>query len=428
MKLNKIVSLIIVSAAMVSGVSCSDKAEVTPKKQQTVVTLSWWGNDTRNDYTINAMDIFEELHPDIKVKCSYSEWSGYEARSRVQMISDTEADVMQINVGWLSQYSPDGKGYYDLEKLTDIIDLSNFSEELLNYGRVNGVLNGIPIAMNAETVYINKTIYEKYGLNVPETWDDLFDAAEAMRNDGIYPMSAGSKAMWMTAAAYAEQVSGKSFLNSDGSLGFSAEEFRIMIEIYKRMVDEKVIPIVEFYDKLNITDGTYAGTIAWVSDAVNYCGKAIENGYEIIPAEYLSDGKTAVGTGWYAKPASLYSISKNTEHPEEAAALIDFMLNSREMALLQGVEKGIPLSTSAREVLDEEKMLTGIQYEASLIMENNPALRHMDPFMENSAVIDAYIEQSDLVIYGKASAEEASQELFRIVNNTLSQQRAKTSK
>ena len=102
---------------------------------------------------------------------------------------------MQINVGWLSQYSADGNGYYDLEKLSGLIDLSNFSEDILKYGRRNGKLNAIPIAMNAETVYINKTLYERCGLGIPKTWDDLFAAAKVMSKDGIYPMSGAAKSL-----------------------------------------------------------------------------------------------------------------------------------------------------------------------------------------------------------------------------------------
>jgi len=131
------------------------KKVVTEHHQQTQISFSWWGNDTRNEYTLEAVRKFEELHPDIKVECSYSEWSGYEARSHVRMVSNTEADVMQINFGWLSDHSPDGKGYYDLEKQTDVLDLSTFSDEYLEYGRMNGVLNAVPIAMNTETIYIN---------------------------------------------------------------------------------------------------------------------------------------------------------------------------------------------------------------------------------------------------------------------------------
>ncbi|NLT09037.1 MAG: carbohydrate ABC transporter substrate-binding protein [Ruminococcus sp.] len=419
MNVIKKITAFLLAASCIANSGCSNKATVTPKEQQTVITLAWWGNDVRNDYTIKAMDLFQEQNPDIKVKCSYSEWSGYEARNRVRMISETEEDVMQINASWIPQYSPKGKGYYNLDELYNIIDLSTIPAEYLKFGRVRDKLNGIPIAMNAETVYINKTIYNKYGLDIPKTWDDFFTAAKAMKDDRIYPLSVNSKSLWLLTISYAEQQSGRSFLNEDGSFGFTDSELKMMIDFYRTLVDERVIPQVEYYDKLNIVNGSYAGTVAWASDAVNYCGNAIDNGYEMIPVDYPTNGKVQSGEGWYAKPASFYAISKNTEHPEEAAKLMNFMLNSKEMALLQGVEKGIPISIAARSYLDEAGMLTGIQYDASLVMENNPNLKHMDPFMENATLIDKFIQQSNLVIYEKSTSEDAAQVLLHAITKAL---------
>lgn len=399
-------------SALLFSTSCGNKVTVKPHNEQTKIILSWWGNDSRNEYTIEAVERFEELHPDIKVKCSYSEWSGYEARSRVQMNSDTEADVMQINFGWLSEYSPDGSGYYDISKLSDMVNLDFFSDDILEYGKINDKLNAIPIAMNCETVYINKTVYSRYGLDIPCTWDELFHAAELMKKDGIYPIAGALKSIWLYILAYAEQTTGKTFLSQEGQLNFNQDDLKIMLDFYVKLVEEKVIPQVEYFDRLNIDNGTYAGVIAWVSDAKNYCGSAIENGYEITAADYTADIPENCGKGWCAKPATMYAISKNTTHPREAAMLLDFLLNSEDMADLQGIEKGIPLSSSAREYLESENVLSGIQYEAALKMENNTSMKKMNPFVENESLIDMFAKSCNLVLYDRSTSEEAAQNLY----------------
>ena len=405
----------IVCMLFLTATACSDQFVIQPQQEQTEITLSWWGNDTRNEYTIQAVQEFEKLYPNIKVKCNYSEWSGYEARSRIQMISATEADVMQINFSWLSEYSSDGMGYYALETLPkDCLDLSAFPEDVLHYGRKNGILNGVAIAMNAETVYINQSVYEKYGLEVPQTWDDLFQAAEVMKADGVYPMSGASKAIWLYLLAYAEQVSGKTILSENAELNFTPEEFQIMLELYVRMIQEHVIPQVEYYERMNLDTGIYAGTIAWVSDAMNYMGNAMANGNTVIPADYTALTPEQAGTGWYAKPATLYAMSVNTEHPEESALLLDFLLNSQEMAALQGVEKGIPVSNTAREFLESENMLTGLQYDASLKMESTEGLSEMQPFLENATLIDEFVACCNDVLYNKKTSKESAQELYEI--------------
>lgn len=400
--------------AMIAQFGCSGKQVVHSQNEQTEITLSWWGNDGRNEYTLEAVEYFEQLHPDIKVKCSYSEWSGYEARSRIRMVSDTEADVMQINVSWLTEYSADGSGYYDLEKVSDIVDLSNFTDDMLKYGTRNGVLNAIPIAMNAETVYINKTVFDRYGLDIPATWDDVFHVAEVLSKDGIYTLSGASKAMWLYSIAYTEQTTGSTFFDENGRIAFKAEELEIMIDFYNRLVAEKVIPKIEDFKKVNIDSREYAGAVAWVSDAINYFGGVIEKGDNVIAADYTAFDPAESGTGWYAKPATLYAISKNTDHPREAATLLDFMLNDREMAVLQGVEKGIPISEAALTYLDEEGMLSGLQYEASQVMNGNDIIGEMNPTIENVDLIDAFIDACNLVMYDKATSEEAAQQLYEI--------------
>ena len=413
MHVKRIMAALSASAlALCLTTACGDEQVLLEQREQTEITLSWWGNDTRNEYTLEAVSRFEKSHPDIKVKCSYSEWSGYEARSQVQMISGTEADVMQINVGWLPLYSPDGSGYYDLEKLSDTVKLDNFSEDMLDYGRMNGVLNAVPIAMNAETVYINKSLYEKYGLDVPATWDDLFDAAKVMSADGVYPISGASKSIWLYCIAYAEQQNGKHFFSENSEITFDKDDLKLMIEFYNRMVKENVMPKVEDYQKLNLENLVYAGTVAWVSDALNYCQPTLDGGSEVVAADYTAFEGMPSGTGWYAKPATLYAISKDTEHPEEAGILLDYMLNSPEWAELQGVEKGIPVSRASREYLEQAGMLEGLQYEASLLMENNTELSPMNSLIESGELFDEFINACNLVLFDKNTSEEAAEQLY----------------
>ncbi|MBP3243369.1 MAG: carbohydrate ABC transporter substrate-binding protein [Ruminococcus sp.] len=392
--------------------SCGSSPVVKEQIEQTQITLSWWGNDKRNEYTLEAVELFEEQHPEIKVKCNYSEWSGYEARSRVQMNSDTEADVMQINVGWLSEYSADGKGYYDLDSLSEYVDLSCFPDKILDYGRMNGVLNAIPIAMNAETIYYNMDILNKYGISPPKTWDEVTAAAEILSKDNIYILAGASKSMWLYTLTYAEQVIGKPFLNEDETLAYTPEEVQVMIDFYCDMVKKKVFPQVEYYQKIDIDNNTYAGTIGWVSDAINYFSTVMDKGQNVIAGDYTAFSPEDAGKGWYAKPATLYAISKNTVHPVESAMLLDFMLNSEDWALLQGVEKGIPISSKAKKALDEAGQLSGLQYEASLVMDNNTKIAHMSPVYENTTLIDAFINKCTEVIFDKTSNTDAAKDLY----------------
>ena len=88
------------------------------------------------------------------------------------------------------------------------------------------------------------------------------------------------------------------------------------------------------------------------------------------------------------------------------------LLNNKEMALLQGVEKGIPISKSAKDYLDEAGKLRGLQYEVSVVMDDNSKLREMSPLIENADIISAFNEAANLVLYDKAAPEKAAKQLY----------------
>ncbi|MGN0620438.1 MAG: ABC transporter substrate-binding protein [Porcipelethomonas sp.] len=410
MRLKKVTSLLLAVPLFISA--CGKEPVVVSQNDQVAISLSWWGNDQRNEYTIEAVKQFEQIHPDIKVNCSYSEWSGYQVRNNVRMVSDTEADVMLINYAWIQQYSPDGNGYYDISTLGDYIDLSCFTDGDLDYGMQNGRLNAVPTALNTQTVYINKTVYDKYGIEIPETWDDLFNAAKIM-NGEVYPVSMTAKPAWFYIISYAEQQSGKQFMSFDGELMFDPDDIKLMLEFYKKLIQEKVMPQVEYFDKNKISSGDYAGVVAWLSDGASYFDGAEENGFEYIVADYTCSENGNPGDGWYAKPATMYAISRNTEYPEESAMLLDFLLNSTEMAELQGTEKGIPISTAARSYLSENNMLEGMQYDAYVMLEDHSQdIDMVSPYFENTDLIDEFNAACNEVLYDKSSSEAAADELY----------------
>ncbi|MDE6102741.1 MAG: carbohydrate ABC transporter substrate-binding protein, partial [Ruminococcus sp.] len=71
-----------------------------------------------------------------------------------------------------------------------------------------------------------------------------------------------------------------------------------------------------------------------------------------------------------------------------------------------------PLSSSARDYLESENILSGIQYEAALKMENNASMKKMNPFVENESLIDMFAKSCNLVLYDRSTSEEAAQNLY----------------
>lgn len=392
--------------------SCGAKEEYVEIKNQTGISCSWWGNDVRHLYTIEGIGRFMDKNPDIRVSYRYGVWDGYERRNKVFMYSNTESDVMQINFAWLKQYSPDGNGYYDLSKLSDIIDLSNFTEDDLGYGTVNGKLNALPIALNTSTVFYNKDIFDSYGLELPKTWDDLYAAAEVMSKDDVYVLGMAKKHVFLLLNAYLEQTRGKAFFKEDGTLNVSADDIEYMLEFYKELIDKKVMMHIDDFSNGDFINRKVAGSICWVSDADKYCQPLSEEGANVVVGDYPASDNAKRG-GRYIKPATMYAISDITEHPDEAARLLNYLLNDPEMAVLQGTEKGVPVSKSAIKALQENGQTDNFGYRSNeKMLEDRDEMELMQPELENDNIITAFKTNADDYLYGKAEAEACAEAIY----------------
>lgn len=413
MKKKLLALLLCVSIAVTGLAGCGSSDGNIPlsvEEERIELTFSWWGSDDRHEYTIAAIKKFEEEHSNIKVNMEYSEFTGFQLKTDVKMRANKEADILQLNYAWVDRYSEDGTGLYDLSKVKDVLNLNNYTDEQLSYGMSNNILNALPIALNGKVLLYNKSIFDSYKLDIPKTWEDLFKAAEVMSKDGVYPLDLEASAIWFLAVAYVEQSTGKPVIDENNKFNFSVDDVKAMISFYKELVDKGVVMEVSERNDKYIKDGTCAGTLQWVTSVNKYSGFIEEaKGEAVLGTVPVMDG--AKRTGWYVKPATMYAISSSTEHPKEAALLLEYLVSSTEMAELQGLDKGIPSNAAAKKVLESKGMLEGLQGEASEVVDDTDTIL-MSPYFENSALQNALKNAAIDVLYEKSDLDSAAKTAY----------------
>jgi alpha-glucoside transport system substrate-binding protein len=73
----------------------------------------------------------------------------------------------------------------------------NFSESVIELGTVDGTLYGFLFkAANKSTIWYNVNAFEEAGVQPPETWEELQQAAQTLQNAGIPPYSIGGGDGW----------------------------------------------------------------------------------------------------------------------------------------------------------------------------------------------------------------------------------------
>lgn len=445
-KWSKKVLAAVLAATMVMGLTaCGTKVEesapqteTSAKEQQTAgkessgadgsVTLkiSWWGGDSRHEATLKAIDAFCEKYPNIKVEPQYGAWGGWLDQLSVQMAGGTEPDVLQINWNWIYEFSKDGNGFTDLNQYGDIIDLTQYPENLLEQMTIDGKLQGIPVSSTGKVFYWNKTTFDKAGIAVPSSFEEMIAAGKVFQEklgSDYYPMALTPYEQMLVMVYYLQQKYDKQWI-VDQKVNFTEDEVAEGIAFIRMLEDNHVFPSQEqlagdgadTMDKNpNWMNGKYAGFYEWDSSQAKFAN-ALDEGQEFVMGDYPYDyGNTKVAT---VKIAMAFAVSANSKHPKEAAMLVDFLLNDPEGVELMALERGVVSNENASALLESKGMLSDLTYESNVAAMENTGFA-LDPYFEDVKLKDntgLYFEIFEDLSYDNTDAHELAVRLIDGIN------------
>ncbi|KHN56119.1 ABC transporter substrate-binding protein [Pectobacterium fontis] len=394
--------------------------------------MSWWGGNSRHQQTLKAIEEFHKQHPNITVKAEYTGWDGHLSRLTTQIAGNTEPDVMQTNWNWLPIFSKNGDGFYDLNKVKDSLDLTQFEPKELQNTTVNGKLNGIPISVTARVFYFNTESWKKAGLEYPKTWDELLNAGKVFKEklgDQYYPIVLEHQDSLALLNSYMVQKYNIPAIDVKGQkFSYSDAQWAEFFGMYKKLVDSHVMPDTKYYasfGKSNMYEmkpwinGEWSGTYMWNSTITKYSdnlqppAKLELGNYPMLP--------DAKDSGLFFKPAQMLSIGKSTKYPKESAQLINFLLNSKEGAQALGLERGVPLSKAAVAQLtadgvikDDAPAVAGLKLALAL-----PHEVAVSPYFDDPQIVSLFGDTIQSIDYGQKSVEDAAKYFQRQADRIL---------
>lgn len=414
-------AMLTLSAFAPAAVMAEDAADY----EECTIKFSWWGGDSRHAATQEAVAAFMEKYPGINVEVNFGAWSDWEAARALEFQSGTSADVNQINLSWINQFDSNCDVFLDLNEVSDIIDLSQWEEVNRDMMKdANGGLAGVPVSMTGRIFYWDKTTFEEAGLEVPTSLAELREAGKVFQEklgDEYYPLALGEfdRAILMT--FYLQAKYGKAFI-SDRTLNYTVEELQDGLDFIQSLEADHVIPSIVTIDgdaaasldqNPKFIEGKYAGILEWDSAPLKYVN-ALAEGRELVVGEEFTDFGDNGATGVFTKVSLGFAISQTSEHPKEAAMLIEYLCNDPEGAAILASERGIPESKAAYAVLEEAGTLDPVIAEAhSKVMAASEYAE--DPIFEDNALKGS--EGTFQYVFGGLSYEEfdtaeGAQELY----------------
>ncbi|MEJ9217976.1 extracellular solute-binding protein [Paenibacillus glucanolyticus] len=325
---------------------------------QVELRMMWWGDQKRADITNEALKVFQEKHPNIKIMGEFSPSSGYFDKLNTQLASGTAPDIFFL-----------GGNVVDYAKKNVLLDLDPYVGSELNldgmdptmveYGRLDGKLQHISAGANARGIVINQALFEKAGIPLPEpnwNWEDYAAVSKELSDklgDGIF----GTYNFTVDGMDIYLKQRGKQLYNMEnGTLGFAKEDIQEWFQYWEETSSAGGVVTPEMQVS-NPHDDT--------SKSLLITGKAAMS---LLPSNQLAAFQSLTedplilhpvprgpkGTGVVFESSQGLSGYANTKHPKEVAILMDFWINDPQAAKILGSDRGVPVTEANRNLLQEE--------------------------------------------------------------------------
>ncbi len=168
---------------------------------QDPVTLVYWSmwNETEGQARViqDAIANFEAANPHINIEAV---WNGRQNQTLVrtalsggaQVIDLMDQDADQIAGGLMKEgFALPLNDYLQEPALDHEEPLADvFLPNTLNMFAVDGNIYQIPYIYNTVQFWYDKRVFEEVGIEVPQTWDDLLAACDALNAEGYAPIAA----------------------------------------------------------------------------------------------------------------------------------------------------------------------------------------------------------------------------------------------
>ncbi|MCL1995791.1 MAG: ABC transporter substrate-binding protein [Defluviitaleaceae bacterium] len=343
-----------------------EEAEWTPAEAGDVtIRFSWWGVEDRAILTEQALDVFRARYPNVTILTEWSAFGGHLDNLTLQLATGEEPDLMQVNYAWIHSLSPGGNNaFLDLNTVAHVLDLTEWSQDDLAFLIVGDELAAVPYGQNGRVVVYNRLLLQEFGLSeFPTTTEDLIAFGTLVSEGNNLGMDLGynrhalanldNLLFDLATLTWLYNTTGRT-LQEGGQLLHTVEEVQAIFDLIGVLQETGTVPnpLQETAGFPNHndpiwTEGRAGGALVWVSDVHNFFNTFMggdqwdDLGVALLPTPAGYPQITM------QRPSFTHAISRNTDHPEVVAYLLNFLYTDPLAIVPLAQAGGIPFSTTA---------------------------------------------------------------------------------
>ncbi|MFI8829676.1 ABC transporter substrate-binding protein [Streptomyces afghaniensis] len=416
-----------VFALALSAGCAGDSSESSGGK--TVIRFNWWGSDSRHEMTKQMIAVFEKEHPNIDVQPEYSNWDDYWKKLSTSAAASDMPDVLQVTDPFMYSYIDNGQ-LMDLKKVKDVLHTDKLPANSMAMTTVKGGLYGVPAGDSAFGIAADPAAFKKAGVPMPDdtkwSWDDYVKVSKAIsKTKGlvgtVMPLYPNDLGPWL-------RQHGEDYWTEDGSqIGFTEGTMAAYWEWVVKLRDSGGTTSADAaVEALSSGAGVEQSLVAQHKAAmtdvsVTQLG-ALEGASGRAAKLLLFPGeKGASQVGAYTKPGIFFGASARTEHPKEAAELLDFLVNSPEAAKIQKFDRGVPnnpdvLKAITPELSPAEKRIADYLGRVNAL---KPTALHIPNAKAGPAVPEIFQRLNEDVLFNRLSPKAAAKKFISEIKSQL---------
>ncbi|MWV42250.1 extracellular solute-binding protein [Paenibacillus sp. HJL G12] len=322
-----------------SGTS-SNTTETVKEKNVTITFQNIYPDptDPKNKLMNKLVKQYETDHPNIKIELDSLNTDQQKLKLKTQAASKEVPDITVVNPAAQMQPFVDAKLLAPLNDMLDQNGLKDtFQDGLLDWYSFDGNTYALPDGNNIGVVYYNKELFDKAGVKVPTTFEEMLDVVKTLKSQKIQPMAIGEKDSWTGSFLFMNMLlrtnNGPGFLKDvvDKKKTFDDPAFKEAVDAFENLVQAGA-----FQDGATSFDYNAGENLFKTGKAaMYYMGTWATGGIETSSV----NGKVGVfkfptinGKGnpdeFMLAPGSAFAISADSKHLDETKAFLNwFMIN-----------------------------------------------------------------------------------------------------
>ncbi|WP_307360088.1 ABC transporter substrate-binding protein [Microbacterium murale] len=301
----------------------------------------------------SVVDDWNAENPDVQVEIIQAGWDGTFDKLITQFTGGTAPDIIHYEASSIASFAADGY----LADLTDYIDddlKSDISDGIWESVTQDGEIIAYPSTLQSYMVFANADLLAAAGVEVPSgdtmTWEELQEIAKATTTGGAHGLGWGLASPTATMMSLSLGFDGGYFSGegTDASIEVGDAELAVPELIHEMAYTDKSIdPISLTQSGSDVLASFYGGKIAMTVQgsfqATNIANDAPE-GFNWVALPPLEGSAGAIQA---ANPQT-YSVNIDSEHVEESAEFLNFLMSGENLGQIAYADALIPSSGSAR--------------------------------------------------------------------------------